>query len=426
MKRKTINSGIPWIGEIPEGWGVHRIKHHFSVISGATPKSENMAYWDGDIPWITPADFRTEDKYVSKGRRNLTEEGYASCGTTIIPKGSIVFSKRAPVGSVAISTNKLCTNQGCLSCVAKDGSNVEYFYFLMSVLTEQFDLVSTGTTFKEIALDVFCNFELPYPSEQEQNSIVSFLNTECARIDAVIEKTRASIEEYKKLKQAVITEAVTKGIRPGRKMKDSGIEWIGEIPEEWELSTIGKKIVFEGGSQPPLTRFIHEPREGYIRLIQNRDYKTDEYITYVPIDSVYKFCDEEDVMIGRYGPPTFVLHRGLKGAYNVALMKAIPIGIEREWMYFFLQEETLISYIDSFSKRAAGQDGVNPQILKKYPLPLPPNTEQQEIAEYLHVKEKEFRDIISKKELLISELNTYKKAIIFEYVTGKKEVSYVR
>ena len=166
MKRKTINSGIPWIGEIPEGWGVHRIKHHFSVISGATPKSENMAYWDGDIPWITPADFKTEDKYVSKGRRNLTEEGYASCGTTIIPKGSIVFSKRAPVGSVAISTNKLCTNQGCLSCVAKDGSNVEYFYFLMSVLTEQFGLVSTGTTFKEIALDVFCNFELPYPSEQ--------------------------------------------------------------------------------------------------------------------------------------------------------------------------------------------------------------------------------------------------------------------
>lgn len=242
MARAMKDSGIEWIGEIPEGWKADSLKRHFSIISGATPKSENSAFWDGDIPWITPADFKTSDKFVSHGKRNLTRAGYDSCGTSLIPKGSIVFSKRAPVGTVAIANNELCTNQGCLSCVVKDHSVPSFYYYAMSVFTEQFELVSTGTTFKEIAADVFANFRLPAPSTVDQQKIADYLDTKCAQIDAVIEQTRASIDEYKKLKQSVITEAVTKGIRPGRKMKDSGIEWVKELPEDWAV--IPSKYLF--------------------------------------------------------------------------------------------------------------------------------------------------------------------------------------
>ena len=242
MARAMKDSGIEWIGEIPEGWKADSLKRHFSIISGATPKSENSAFWDGDIPWITPADFKTSDKFVSHGKRNLTRAGYDSCGTSLIPKGSIVFSKRAPVGTVAIANNELCTNQGCLSCVVKDHSVPSFYYYAMSVFTEQFELVSTGTTFKEIAADVFANFRLPAPSTVDQQKIADYLDTECAQIDAVIDQTRTSIEEYRKLKQSVITQAVTKGIRPGRKMKDSGIKWVGEIPEDWE--SINPKALF--------------------------------------------------------------------------------------------------------------------------------------------------------------------------------------
>lgn len=423
MAREMKNSGIEWIGEIPETWKTNKIKNCFNVFSGATPKSENVEYWDGEIPWITPADYKTKDKKVSAGKRYLSKAGYDSCGTTLVPSGSIVFSKRAPVGTVAIADNDLCTNQGCLSCVPKEQADSLYFYYTMSVFTDQFELFSTGTTFKEISAETFANFELPFPSVQEQRIISAFLDSKCSHIDSVIDQTRASIEEYKKLKQAVITQAVTKGIRPDRPMKDSGVDWIGDIPAEWEMSTIGKNIIFEGGSQPPLSSFVHEPMNGYIRLIQNRDYKTDEYITFVPIESVSKFCNENDVMIGRYGPPTFVMHRGLCGAYNVALMKAIPQeGIDREWMAFILQEYTLIKYVESFSKRAAGQDGVNPQILKKYPLPMPFIEEQKEIANYLQCKSKEFDNLIRAKENIIAELDSYKKSLIYEYVTGKKEV----
>ena len=110
------------------------IKHIFKVISGSTPSSDNPNYYDGDISWITPADYKTEDVYVENGKRNITIDGYNSCGTSIIPANSIIFSKRAPIGLVAISKKDLCTNQGCLSCVPKKDLNIKYFYYQMSTL----------------------------------------------------------------------------------------------------------------------------------------------------------------------------------------------------------------------------------------------------------------------------------------------------
>ena len=240
---KTYNSykdsGVEWIGEIPEGWEVLALKRIFKIIAGATPKSENEAYWDGDIAWITPADYKTEQKYVSFGRRNLSEQGYHACSTVLLPKGSIVFSKRAPIGLVAITERELCTNQGCLGCVPiRDVSNV-FMYYLLSVYTEQFELYGSGTTFKEISANNFANFKLMLPPLSEQQSIASFLDTKCGEIDYLISLQEEMISELQAYKQSVITEAVTKGLDPNAKMKDSGVEWIGEIPENWKVSKVG-------------------------------------------------------------------------------------------------------------------------------------------------------------------------------------------
>lgn len=102
--REMRDSGVAWIGKIPDDWEVKRTKYLFTLESGATPKSENDAYFDGDIPWITPADYKTNDVYVSQGRRNISELGLNSCSAKLIPSGSIIFSKRAPIGAVAINT----------------------------------------------------------------------------------------------------------------------------------------------------------------------------------------------------------------------------------------------------------------------------------------------------------------------------------
>lgn len=109
---------------------------------------------------------------------------------------------------------------------------------------------------------------------------------------------------------------------------------------------------FVGGSQPPKKVFVSDPMDGYIRLIQTRDYKTDNYKTYIPKEQARRFCSKTDIMIGRYGPPIFQILRGLEGAYNVALMKAVPKDkIHNDYLYYILKQEALFEYVDSLSKR---------------------------------------------------------------------------
>lgn len=203
------DSGISWIGDVPASWNIRKIKNGFSIVSGATPKSDKKEYWDGDVIWITPADYKTEDKYIRGGRRNLSDEGYSSCGTTVVPAGSLIFSKRAPVGTVAINSVPLCTNQGCLSCIPNSTADSEYFYYAMSVFTEQFELFSSGTTFKEISANAFANFTLPCPPIAEQKEIAKYLSVKCSEIDDIRREKQALIDDMEAYKRSLIYEVVT-------------------------------------------------------------------------------------------------------------------------------------------------------------------------------------------------------------------------
>ena len=204
---KMKDSGVEWIGEIPEGWAVCSTKHLFNLYSGATPKTDNDSFWDGNIPWITPADFKTEDVYISKGRRNITQNGVDSCGTTIVPANSVIFSKRAPIGLVVLNKEPLCTNQGCISCVPKE--TFSKYYYAMSVFTDSYELYGAGTTFMEISATSFANFKLPNPSFEEQQSIATYLDEKTSQIDTLIALKQEKIQELKDYKKSIIYEYVT-------------------------------------------------------------------------------------------------------------------------------------------------------------------------------------------------------------------------
>lgn len=157
---------------------------------------------------------------------------------------------------------------------------------------------------------------------------------------------------------------------------------------------------FVGGSQPPKSQFIYVSKPGYVRLIQTRDYKTDAFPTYIPISSTKKFCDEFDIMIGRYGPPIFQICRGLKGAYNVALLKVIPKeGVSRDFLYYFLKQDSVFQYVDKLSARTGGQTGVDSVSLKEYPVRIPEEIECQE-------KLVTILSVIDKKIALNNRINT--------------------
>jgi type I restriction enzyme S subunit len=141
---------------------------------------------------------------------------------------------------------------------------------------------------------------------------------------------------------------------------------------------------FVGGSQPPKEVFVSEFKEGYIRLVQTRDYKTDDFPTYIPIDKAKKFCNKQDVMIGRYGPPIFQICRGIEGAYNVALMKAVPKpNILNDYLYYLLKQESIFTYVDRLSLRTGGQTGVDLYSLNQYPVLLPDLPYQQYVVNVL-------------------------------------------
>lgn len=203
------DSGIEWIGEIPEGWEVRALKTLFSIFSGTTPKSDKKEYWDGDIKWITPADFSTEDVFIEKGKRNISSEGFSSCSLEFVKEKSLIFSKRAPIGKVCINIEKMCINQGCLACVKKIDLEIKFFYYLLSVLTEYFELFGSGTTFKEISLISFSDFKVSVPTLAEQQQIATYLDKVCTKIDSLIAEKESLIADLAEYKKSLIFEVAT-------------------------------------------------------------------------------------------------------------------------------------------------------------------------------------------------------------------------
>lgn len=435
MKRYETykNSGVEWIGEIPEGWEVSKLKYLFDVVSGATPDSSNQLFWDGDIPWITPADYKTNDHFVEKGKRFITQLGYQSCSTTFIPTGSIVFSKRAPIGSVAITKTELCTNQGCLSCVPNNNADVSFYYYLMSIYTNAFDMFGAGTTFKEISATDFSNFPVQCPPLSEQQQISSYLDYKVGQIDSSLAKIVEQIEDLKSYRQIVISEAVTKGLNPNAKMKDSGVEWIGEIPEGWGVRNlkyltekIGSGVTPTGGAE------VYQDH-GVIFLRSQNIYPTGlklSDVAYISEEIDERMCatrvKKGDVLLNITGASI-----GRCACYNiddranvnqhVCIIRPLSEQLYADFLQYVLNSnlgQNSINYVQN----GANREGLNFEQIKKFSIPLPPLSEQQQIASYLDSKTSKIDSSIEALELQKSQLEDYKRSLISEAVTGKVDL----
>ena len=430
--REMKDSNVKWIAEIPCTWNVTKIKHHFRIGSGTTPKSDDPEFWDGNIIWVTPADFKTEDIYINKGHRNLSEKGFLSSSLELIPKGNIIFSKRAPIGQVVINSSDLCTNQGCLTAIPKDNSNVRYYRYLMSISTEEFELVSGGTTFKEISANSFGNVRFPRPTDKEQKKIADYLDEKCFKIDSIIEKQQKIIKKLKEYKLSVITEAVTKGLNPDVEMKNSGIDWIGDIPQNWEkvrLGDVTDRIIV--GLATSVTPYYRETGTILLRNLNIKEgYLDDSELLYLDEsfanNQVGKFIKEKDVL---------TVHTGS----NLGLTCVVPDEYAHTLSFTTLITTPDTNRLNSFFLMYAINSGLgraeieklkcgdikpnlNVRQFKYFTIFVPPVEEQKEIAKYLNNRIEEIEKSISLKEKMILKMQDYKKSLIYEVVTGKKEV----
>ncbi len=202
-------------------------------------------------------------------------------------------------------------------------------------------------------------------------------------------------------------------MREGYKQTEFGL-----IPNDWNFTPINDLYDFQGGSQPPRHTFIFEEKAGYIRLLQIRDYKTDKYASYIPESLAKRHCKADDIMIGRYGPPIFQILNGLEGAYNVALIKAIPTErINKKYGWFILKQEKLFEFVEKLSQRSSGQTGVALNELKNYLIPLPPTkAEQTAIATALSDADA----LITSLEKLIEKKRAIKQGAIQELLRPKE------
>jgi type I restriction enzyme S subunit len=273
---KYKDSGVEWIGQVPEDWAIKPIKRLFRIVNGATPTSTVSEYWDGNIPWVTPDDLGSNSSMIiNDTRRHITEQGYNSCGTTLIPEGSLVMSTRAPIGYLAIVGKSMCSNQGCKSFVALNNIENKYYYYFLSASKDYIDIFGKGSTFKELSRDDLAAIPAIEPTKNETEQIAKFLDDRTSKINDLIAKKERMIELLKEQRAAEINEAVTKGLDPNVKMKDSGVEWIGKVPEHWEV----KKLKFNANVKFSNVNKKTEEGEENVRLCNYVDVYYNDYIT---------------------------------------------------------------------------------------------------------------------------------------------------
>lgn len=333
------------------------------IVSGSTPKTSIDEYWDGDVKWITPAELNDDSYIISDSARKITELAVKKTGLTSFPEGTVILSSRAPIGKVAIAGCEMYCNQGFKNLICSDKIINKYLYWFLKRNIHFLNSLGRGATFKEISKAIVSEIEINVPEIEQQKKVVEILE----KVSGIIARRKKELSALDDLIKARFVEMF-------------GNPYNNE--KNFPMMTVADVIEFTGGAQPDKKYFEYKPTEDNIRLIQIRDYKTDNYITYIPKMMAKRFCDADDIMIGRYGPPIFQILKGIEGSYNVALMKATPKMGNKEFIRYFLKQECLFNYLDGLSQRTAGQSGIDMPALKSYPFPYPPLELQEEFEKF--------------------------------------------
>lgn len=417
MIRSMKDSGIKWIGEIPENWRIESIGRHFEN------RNEKVSDYDyaplsvtksGVVPQldeVAKSNAHEDRKLVRRGDFviNSRSDRKQSCGLSAYDGSvSLINLVLVPHGEIDSSYSSYLFNNY--------GFAEEFYRWGTGIVA---DLWSTKW-------DLMRRINVPVPLHAEQKKIADFLDGKCAEIDELVQTEEKMIEELKAYKQSVITEAVTKGLDPAAPMKDSGIEWIGKIPASWEVGRM--KYVAD----------INAPC---------KDVKQYERISYAPMECIkrgWMECQEISPLESSSGLTTFeendIVMAKVTPCFengNIAVAKDLINGVAlgsselfvfrartvlTEWLFYFLQNSKFTDLAKSTMVGTGGLKRVSPKFVSNYQMGVPSLDEQKQIADYLDEKCAKIDEIIALRTEQINQLKEYKKSLIYEYVTGKKEV----
>ena len=425
------DSGVEWLGQVPTRWEVLPLKFGYQILGGSTPSAAEEN-WGGDIVWVTPADLsRLSGFEICDSKRRITQTGLDSCGASLVPAGSIILSTRAPIGSLGVAGKRLSTNQGCKSLVPMRAVEPRFHAYLLSIATEALNVRGKGTTFVELSRDELAAFSVSFPSKEEQTAIVSFLDNETASIDALIAEQQRLIELLKEKRHAVISHAVTKGLDPDVPMKDSGVEWLGEVPSHWEvrkLSSVTNKIT-NGYVGPTRGLFVDEgiPYLQSLHIKNNKIKFSPEY--FVPKEwsdrhekSVLVSGDVLIVQTGDIGQVA-VVPEGFPEANCHALIIASTIrDVLSGWFLSWVLDSDYGFHSLMSIKTGALHPHLNCGYVKDIYIPVPPLKEQEAVVARVEKDQERFESLIAEARQMIGLLKERRSALISAAVTGKIDV----
>lgn len=423
------DSGVEWLGVIPKGWTISKVKYLAPFQVGWTPPTKNDANFIGDNLWVNISDLK--DKFISSTAKCISDKAAKEASMDITPRGSLLYSFKLSVGAVSFAGCDLYTNEAIASFLDQAQLPLSYLYYALPI----FIIENASTNIygaKILNQELIKNSFLLAPSHSEAKKVAKFLDHETAKIDNLIEKQQQLIELLKEKRQAVISHAVTKGLNPDVPMKDSGVEWLGEVPEHWNVKKLKFACVniISGpfGSSITKDMYVNDGYKvyGQEQVIPNDFNIGDYFISPKDFDKLSRYeVNVGDILIscvGTFGKIAVFPDWAKAGIINPRLIKAtLAPKMNPSFIREFLKS-TIVSKQFELLSRGGTMGVINIAILNEIMVSIPPIEEQNSINEFIYAKKKKFFELIDKANSQINLLQERRTALISAAVTGKIDV----
>ena len=416
MTRKMKDSGIEWIGEIPEDWSLFHLKYICTFKTGGTPSNKKGIDIEGDYMWVTPSDINNTF-VISRTKQYINESAIRNYGYSLYPPNSILLVCIASVGKVGITNYKAYSNQQITALKIYKKAHPKYLLYTIVAGSDQISFDASSNVIPIVNTKYLENFNIAIPNYSIQQKISKFLDAKCAEIDKLTADIQSEIETLKAYKRSVITEAVTKGLDRNVAMKNSGVEWIGDIPKEWNVN----KIKYIAHSRTIKYKLSDVGK--YIGL-ENVESSSGHYIDTGTEyeDGYYDGCEQGDLLYGKLRPN---LEKVLLSPFKACCTGEFEVisysTIGKKYLQYYMLTDVFTQIVTA-STYGSKMPRANWSFIENLNIVYPNSVGRKVILKFLDTKCAEIDAIISYKQEQLTILSDYKKSLIYEYVTGKKEV----
>lgn len=425
--REMKNSCIQGIDTVPNNWNRIQLEHCANIIRGGSPRpiEHYMSDTEDGYSWIKIGDTVKGNKYIASVKERIIPAGLSK--TRYVRKGTLLLTNSMSYGEPYILSVDGCIHDGWLAFSDLRNLDKEFlYYFLVSPACRvQFEKSSDGGVVQNLNIDKVKHSIIYYPPIDEQMLIVSFLDTKCSEIDALSADIQSEIDTLEACKRSVITEAVTKGLDKNVPMKDSGLPWVGSVPKHWLV----EKVKYHLYRYEPKNQGDKQVLSVYREYgVIPKDSRDDNHNVTSEDTSKYKYVKPNDLVINKM--------KAWQGSMGVSDYEGIVSPAY--FIYHFKDKQIIPKYLhylfrscykDEFRRISGGiregQWDLSPEQFENTMLLIPPIGEQEQIITAVDTMSAEIESIIAQKQEQLEVLSDYKKSLIYEYVTGKKEVPTV-